>query len=198
LWSLAALASTHLAARSGKLAPGLHGTLYLAAAAMVSGLFEYGRRALAGAFPPPPGAAVVVVTLAAALCYARWWQAGSPSWSRLPRLLTAALAVFGGAALAVAALSSAAAGGAPGASVLATLRTLVTCAAALALGYTGSRWRRTELVWIAYAAIAFGSLKLLLEDLRQGGPVAIAVSLVGYGAVLILVPRMVRGGAWRS
>ena len=75
-------------------------------------------------------------------------------------------------------------------SLLATARTLVTCAVALSLAFTGSRTGRRELVWIGYLAIALGTLKLILEDFRQSNPVALAVSLVCYGALLIVVPKL--------
>src|ERR1017187_9854444 len=51
------------------------------------------------------------------------------------------------------------------ASRLSVVRTIVDCAVALALGYMGSRWGRVELGWVAYAAVGFGTLKLLFEDL---------------------------------
>jgi hypothetical protein len=78
----------------------------------------------------------------------------------------------------------------PTPSLLATARTMVTCALAFAFGFTGSRTRRRELVWISYVAIALGTVKLILEDFRQSHPGALAASLVGYGALLILVPKL--------
>jgi uncharacterized membrane protein len=67
---------------------------------------------------------------------------------------------------------------------------LVTCALALAFSFAGSRTGRRELVWIGYTAIALGAVKLLLEDFRQSHPAALAISLVCYGAMLIVVPRL--------
>jgi hypothetical protein len=37
-----------------------------------------------------------------------------------------------------------------------------------------------------------GSVKLLLEDFRHSSPAALAISLVCYGAVLIVAPRLAR------
>jgi len=97
-------------------------------------------------------------------------------------------------ALSIAALAILIAGSVFGArltlSLLATVRTLVTCALALAYAFIGSRAGRNELVWISYLAIALGTLKLILEDFRQSNPVALAVSLVCYGALLIVVPKL--------
>jgi len=50
---------------------------------------------------------------------------------------------------------------------------------------------------MAYAAAALGSLKLVFEDLRIGSAQSLAVSLLIYGTVLILVPRLVRAGRRR-
>jgi uncharacterized membrane protein len=72
------------------------------------------------------------------------------------------------------------------------VRTVVLCLAALALTLGGTRWKRPELVWTGYAVIAFCTLKLLFEDLRNGSAVSIAISLFLYGMVWLLVPRIVR------
>ena len=61
---------------------------------------------------------------------------------------------------------------------------------ALGFGFAGSRTGHRELVWISYAAIALGTVKLLLEDFRQSHPAALALSLLCYGALLILVPKL--------
>jgi hypothetical protein len=63
---------------------------------------------------------------------------------------------------------------------------------ALILAISGSRLRRAELVWVAYVAIAFGTLKLLFEDLRFGNAASLVASLLFYGLVLILIPRLTR------
>ena len=68
----------------------------------------------------------------------------------------------------------------------------MNCALALALGFLGSRWKRVELGWVAYAAVAFGTLKLLFEDLRFGNAASLVVSLLFYGLILILLPRLTR------
>jgi uncharacterized membrane protein len=78
------------------------------------------------------------------------------------------------------------------AAQLAASRTLVICLLAVLLGWCGSRFRRAELLWLAYAAIVFCTLKLLLEDLRSGSAVTIAFSFFCYGMVWVLVPRFSR------
>jgi hypothetical protein len=90
----------------------------------------------------------------------------------------------------------AAAGMTLGESHVAIIRTLITCAVALALAYSGSRWRRIELRWIAYGVLALVTVKLLVEDLHHGHPGSIAVSISLYAVALIAIPRMARMG-WR-
>jgi hypothetical protein len=69
---------------------------------------------------------------------------------------------------------------------------VVICAVALALGFLSSLQRRVELTWLAYAAVALGTLKLLLEDLRFGNAASLVVSLLFYGLILILLPRVTK------
>lgn len=77
------------------------------------------------------------------------------------------------------------------------IRTLVACAGILALGFSGARWERVELTWIAYAAMAFCTLKLLFEDLRYGTAASMAISLFLYEITWVLVPRLGRTEARR-
>ena len=44
------------------------------------------------------------------------------------------------------------------------------------LAFGGSRLKRAELLWVAYVAIAFGTLKLLFEDLRFGNAASLVAS----------------------
>lgn len=80
------------------------------------------------------------------------------------------------------------------ASRLSMIRTVVTCVMALGLGYAGSRWNRVELGWVAYGAIGLGALKLVVEDLRFGNAGTLMVSLLFYGLILILLPKVTRFG----
>jgi len=80
------------------------------------------------------------------------------------------------------------------ASRLSMVRTIVTCVMALGLGYAGSRWNRVELGWVAYGAIGLGALKLVVEDLRFGNAGTLVVSLLSYGLILILLPRLTKFG----
>jgi hypothetical protein len=112
--------------------------------------------------------------------------------ARAPQLLLALLVVLalGKAAQALlwAALGPRLAGD-PG--VAAALRTAVL--AALALGLAAARrasW--PELGWLVYPLLALGGVKLLLQDLREGRPATLVLSLALYGAVLVLASRLVK------
>jgi hypothetical protein len=210
LWfGLAAMLAAFTGFRSGRLTLGSHGVVYLAATAWVSGLLDYIVQATIGQ------ATIGQVTTGVSPAWPAWlvWMGVafvvlgfSISWrlakeqevqlgQRLLRLLYAALAVCAVAALAVVGLAlfiSHAGIMTMDASRLAVVRTLVTCLAALALAMSGSRWKRAELVWMAYAVMAFCTLKLLFEDLRYGTAGSLAVSLFLYGMMWLLVPRLVR------
>jgi hypothetical protein len=68
----------------------------------------------------------------------------------------------------------------------------VNCLLAAVLGFLSLRQRRVELGWVAYTAVAFGTLKLLFEDLRFGDASSLVVSFLFYGSALILLPRLTR------
>jgi len=194
---LAAVATAFVYARTGKLSLGLHTSFYLAAAAATSSLPDWAASALAGAVPAAPDWSVWVVGVAAALCYvfgARGARAAQdPSKRRLLWVFPVALVGFAAAALAVVAIALLAARRLDlSASRLSVIRTIVNCALALSLGFLGSRWKHVELGWVAYAAVAFGTLKLLFEDLRFGNAASLVVSLLFYGLILILLPRLTR------
>ena len=170
-----------------------------AAAAFASGLLKYAARALAGTFPNAPGWMVWLVAASVLLCYAVGGRFPGERWKqRLLRLLLAILAVSAAATLLISALVwVAAVGMTPGASHIAVIRTLITCALALTLAFGGSRWQHIELVWTAYGTLALVTAKLLFEDLPHGHSGSIAMSIFLYAVALIIVPRMARLGSQR-
>jgi hypothetical protein len=162
--------------------------------ALISGAIQYGFE-LAIGNPPQAGGWLVWTAFAftiigyALACHSADAQELQWPYSVL-RLALAALATFASLATVLTAFHIAF----PGAGVarMAAGRTLVICLFAVFLGWSGSRFRRAELLWLAYAAIALCTLKLLLEDLRSGSAVAIAFSFFCYGMVWVLVPRFSR------
>ena len=192
----AALVTAFLYAKTAKLSLGLHASVYLAAATVASPVAAYVVSTLAGAVPGAPLWSLFVVAATAAACYVVGSRrVEEPTKRRVLWVVPALLAGFAAAALGVSAVVAATGGStALAASRLAVVRTIVGCAVALALAFVGARWKRVELGWVAYAAIGFGTLKLLLEDLRFGNPASLVVSLLFYGGVLILLPKMMQRG----
>jgi hypothetical protein len=192
--SLGAIISAVWYARSGKISLGLHASLFLLAAAAVSPLPAYLLKALASVVPGAPPWTVWIVAASSALCYLIGSRRLEEKRSRRALWLVPALLFsFTAAALldvAVVGLAYGPLGLSP--SRLSVVRTIVNCALALGLGYLSLRFNRVELRWVAYIALAFGTLKLLFEDLRFGNPASLVLSLLFYGLVLILLPRMTR------
>jgi predicted tellurium resistance membrane protein TerC len=87
-------------------------------------------------------------------------------------------------------MSLAAFGVHPEAQHLAFIRTLTLCAAALALAFSGARWRRLELTRMGYATLVLVAVKLVFEDLRHGHLAYIAASIFLVALTLIAVPRL--------
>ncbi len=192
--SVFAVAAVGVFTRTRYLSLGIHGTFYLLAAGLGCGLFGYMAKAMAGTVPGVPEWSAWAVAVAAAVIYAVGSRECEDRWSA--RVLWVVPAAVVGSA--VAALTVAGIAGLGGqelsASRLSMVRTVVTCVMALALAYAGSRWNRSELGWIAYGAIGLGALKLVAEDLRFGNPATLMVSLLFYGLILILLPRVTRFG----
>jgi hypothetical protein len=199
---LAGLAAAFAGARYGRLALELHGAVYLAAAMVASGLLQYSGSLLLG---EPPARANWPVWLVGAFTVIGYIVAGrrlrsaqelllpEPGAGWPQRVLQLILASF-------ATCSVTSAGVAAGLLLLpaidpprlAALRTLVICLVAPALGWCGSRLRRAELIWLAYAAIAFCTGKLFFEDLPDGNARTLAISLFCYGMAWLLLPRLAR------
>jgi hypothetical protein len=188
---VASLLAATVYTRNAKLSLGLHASFYLASATAVSSLGVYVWNALAGTVPQAPDWRVWVVALAAGMCYAVESRTEiDEGRRRLLWLVPAGIVAFTIAGWGVSASVRIAAGRVSlAASHLSMIRTIIICVVALALGLA-SRRRHIELRWIAYAAVALGTLKLLLEDLRFGNPASLVVSFVFYGLILILLPRL--------
>jgi len=200
-WCVAAVTAAFLYMRTRKLTLGMHVSFYLAAAAILSGLLNLAGNALAGTVPSALNPGAWVVAVSAAACYAIGWRASSTDQWRQRLLWIVPCALVSGMVVTLAVIVSARLGSANGmlnASRLSVFRTVVICSVALILSFGGSRLKRSELLWVGYAAIAFGTLKLLFEDLRFGNAASLVASLLFYGLVLILIPRLTRFGRERS
>jgi hypothetical protein len=154
--------------------------LYLLAAGLTPGVPIAILNAFTGAVLQPVNPALWVFAISAVCCYAACFYI---KCGRVPAFVAAFLATVSIGALLIL-------GARPAAGLLATARTLVICVLALLCGFTGARTGRPELVWLSYVAIALGTVKLVMEDFRLSHPAALAVSLVCYGALLIMLPKL--------
>ena len=190
--SLAAIVAAFMYKRTGKISLGLHASLYLAAAAVASPMLDHVISALTKSVPAAPNWQVAVVAISATICYGLGLRL--PENRGLYRALwvvPALLTSFAVSAFIVAAVVWITSGRIDlAASRMSVIRTVVNCGLALALAFLGSRWKRVELGWVAYTAVGFGTLKLLFEDLRYGNASSLVLSLLFYGLVLILLPRL--------
>ncbi len=113
-----------------------------------------------------------------------------------PRSVLAALILLGLAGLAVLLLAPPIAGvpdeGAD-AGVLAVVRTFVICALALGLAVGRRWWALPELTWGAYIVLGIAAIKLLVEDLVQGRPATLVLSMLFFGGSLAAVSWLLRG-----
>lgn len=188
----ASLGTVYTYKRTGKITFALHTTLFLAAAALVSPLTEYTTSALAGTVPSFPQWSIWLVTISASICY--YAESHGPKvtgYRRAIWFLPAFIISFTLAAFTIAASMRLGASFWNGsASQLSVVRTLVNCALALGLGYLRKHWQRVELGWIAFSALVFGSIKLLVEDMRYGNANSLVFSFLFYGIVLIFLPRL--------
>jgi hypothetical protein len=194
--ALAAVVSAVVAVRLCCTTLECHGITYLTVAAIAGGLLEYDFQALAGTMPARVAWSIFLVAGSALLCYVAARESDGERWQL--QLLHLAPALFAVCALAALTAQSVlwllARGIPPAAFHVAFVRTLVLCVVALALAFTGSRWRRLELKRLAYAALALIATKLVFEDLRHGHMGFIAGSIFLFALTLIGVPRLSRAG----
>jgi hypothetical protein len=182
LWSTLALGTTWFGERRGRNVLRVHGALYLAAAAVASGLMNWS----------PPTASAALMATFAALTYVlilRLRGVTTPEWpERVPSAIVAGLLCWSLVALTTGPWITSRLPAPLGS----TLRTVAISAAAIVLAWLGSRRRLKELVWLLYPWMAFGAIKLILEDFSHGQSATLFVSLLVYGAALTALPRLLR------
>ncbi len=195
LWAVLALAGSAFGSRYARLTLSLHAALYALAACLGSGLM--GQTAAAWTAPatdwPPISADSLLALAATAACLAfpvigdlAFWR----RYARLPKLVFLVLAVVASGGLVV--RFAAPLVGAAETGTLATLRTAVLAAAALALAGMGRVERLREAAVLVYPVLVAGAVKLLVEDFPAGRPETLFLSLAFYGAALIAAPRLRR------
>ena len=193
---VAAVVATVLGARLSRPALEFHGMVFLLAAAVVSGVLSYVFLALAGTLAGAPAWSVYLVSACAVVSYVAVKPCSRETWKQhLFHFVSASLAFAAAAALLVNGLVGLTALRViPEAHHLAFIRTLILCAAALALAYGGAHWRRMELTRMGYATLGLVAAKLVFEDLRHGHLEFIAAAIFLFAVTLIAVPRIARMG----
>jgi hypothetical protein len=174
--------------------------VYLLAAFLAGGFFPFAEHAFLGANPAANTWTILSVIITALICYIAAWKLDARGWGDhllafFPAILAAT--ALGGSAV-ILLVGIVVRGTVPQIYALAVIRTGIICASALVLGLLASRFKRIELVWAAYAALAFGTVKLFLEDFRLDRKEWLAVSLFFYGVALVLLPRLLRGASKRG
>ena len=192
--SVCSLLATLFGIRTERLALAFHGLAWLLAAEISSSVFSYVGHFFAGNYPTAaPAFAWLCVGSAGfgALVFLRsTLETMSARVLRSAHMVNSAyllggLAVFG----IVTALH-----GYKGISIpqLAVVRSVVICVVTVGVAAIGRRWKHRELFWISYAVIGLGVLKLVAEDLCSGSKVSFALSLLAFGILLAVIPRLVR------
>ena len=198
------LASTVLAAwaahRTRRTTLAAHALIYLFAAAVPSGLARStatGLFAAAGDQWAPVGALAWLTLAATVVC----WRLSAPDArsgsSRTAHALRVALAFFAAAGFAgsvvIVARSMLPSGSAAlQAALIATLRTGVLAAAALSVAALGRHGATRECNALLLPLLAWGALKLLVEDVRTSPPSLLFVAFALYGGALIAGPRIAK------
>ena len=176
LWSVAALAATWYGCGKTSNTLRVHGAIYLAAGGAVSARLD----------------SYWILTIATGLAYGLMLAMQPRKTRTIFERVASAVVV----ALLVCSLFSILTTGLIGArfdpSWASVLRTVLITVFAIALGWAGKHWNLTELIWVLYPWMAFGAVKLFVDDFPHGRPAALAVSLLMYGGTLIALPRLLR------
>lgn len=174
-----------------------HGIALLVATVIGAGQLVWGAGAFAGTLAAAPGAAVTLAALLSVVSLIAFLQwAAETWWQHLLVLVGTAVSFFSAAALLVwgvvwfgMRLQLGPFIATP--QTVAVIRTAVACLVALGLAWGGTRWRRKELVWLAWVALALTALKVLFEDVLHGHLAFTAISIFLYAVTLLLVPKLI-------
>lgn len=189
---IAAVAAIALGDRMQSTMLEVQGLVFLAVAAVGSGLLFWAATALAGPAPAAPAGAGLAAAVCAILSYAIADERAGEEWRKQALHLVPALlaAIATAAVLVLALLYLTRLAITPDVFHVALIRTLSLCALALGLAYAGSCLGRPAMVRTSYVMIAFVMAKLLFEDLRHGHMEFIAGSIFAVALTLIAVPRL--------
>ena len=156
-----------------------HASVYLLGAFLAAGFFPLAVRAFVGANPGTTNLTNWLAILTALICYMTIWKFEVRGWQHhlgaFFQLSIAAIALASSGVILFFGL--AAKWKAPEADSLAVIRTALICASAIVFALLASRYKRIEFVWAAYGALAIGTVKIILEDLRLERKGWLAISI---------------------
>lgn len=175
-----------------------HSAVYLMLAFAATGIFPAARDAFLGD-PSTAWSAVgpagIAALLASAGCYVillRSRNPEAPRSRRIPRLLVGIMTLTGVGWLVILLLTRTLAGVPAGAATVSVIRTAVLAGTSVLLAWAGRSQAYAELTWLVYPLLIAGLVKVLLEDLKVGNPIALTVSFALFGGALILAPRLLK------
>ena len=175
--------------------------IYLTASALASGLGSWALHVFMDPVGPtapasPAGLASLVALFATLALFLARRPPDPVTVPMRPAIqVMGALAAAGLGALAIWACCG---GRTPDAGGLALARTLVLSVLAIALAWLGRRVPVLELRWMVYPLLAITTLKFLFEDMAVGRPLTLFLAFMGFGATLILAPRLLKNPAARE
>lgn len=199
LWAVAAILCLWSGGRFRSLTLRVHGGIFLVLALASSGALRQAVAYLLGeaSWPGKVPLAVCAGVLTAGLAYllaTRQASGDGQTWNfQVFRLAIAApLALIAAGILAgtLTATYHVIFGAEASHDYCATLRTGVLAAGALGLGWAGRRWNCLEAWRLKYPCMALGAYRLVAVDLHRTTKAALFLSLLMYGAALILLPRL--------
>lgn len=186
VWCALGVGASWLGTHEHRLSLQLHTPVFLAAAALASGLPAFAVQALHSS-TAPSGSRLIEILLATVALVSCYWMSGAEDTgkARIPALLVGALLCWALLGLGGAGITTLLG---PDSTLSSALRTGLICGLALALARPGSR--RPELVWLMYPLMLYGAYRLLTEDFPSGRPTAVALALLFYGGTLLQLTRM--------
>lgn len=190
VWAALAVACLAAGRVLGAVALEVHGGVYLLMALAWAGTLQNAASLVLGKalWPADSAAMLAAAAVVSAICYVLSSRAVLAL-----RMMLAAAFLWPIAGLAAGLLTGAYHawfGAGATHAYCATLRTALLAAAAVALAWCGSRWKRPELSHLIYPAMTLGAYRLVAEDLHQDRKVALFFSLLVYGGALMALPKM--------
>ena len=204
VWFLLALACIGAGGFWGRLTLEMHGGVYLLLALIISGAFLQSSRLLLGTVLWPDsispalwmGAAVAGASYLLAVRSSRsmggGWNFHAFRVGMAAALVWLVLGLTAGGLVGIYHGLFAVAGGE---SFFATLRTGAVVVVTLLVAAVGSRPDFRDFAQLVFPLMLLGGYRLLTDDLRQDRKAALFLSLLVYGAMLIVLPRLRRARA---